>query len=57
MISARSGRTELTDILLTGDNIDTDIQENVRMYSCCVIEIGSETHTKYVTCRNNLNVH
>ena len=53
MISARSGRTELTDILLTGDNIDTDIQENVRIYSCCVIEIYSETHTKYVTCRNN----
>ena len=40
MIAARSGSTELTDILLTGDNIDTDIQENVRMYSCCVIEIG-----------------
>ena len=30
MISARSGRTEVTDILLTGDNIDPDIQENVR---------------------------
>ena len=32
MISARSGRTELTDILLTGEIIDTDIQENVRLF-------------------------
>ena len=31
MISARSGETELTDILLTGENIDPDIQENVRL--------------------------
>ena len=53
MTSARSRRTELTDILLTGDDIDTDIQKNVRMYSCCVIEIDSVTHTKYVTCRND----
>ena len=32
MISARSGRTEVTDILLTGENIDPDIQENVRLH-------------------------
>ena len=32
MISARSGRTELTDMLLTGEIIDTDIQENVRLF-------------------------
>ena len=31
MISARSGRTELTEILLTGEDIDLDIQENVRL--------------------------
>ena len=31
MISARSGRTEVTDILLTGEIIDPDIQENVRL--------------------------
>ena len=35
MISARNGWTELTDILLTGDNIDTDVQENVRLHSTC----------------------
>ena len=29
MILARSGGTEVTDILLTGENIDPDIQENV----------------------------
>ena len=43
MISARSWTTELTDILLTGDNIDTDIQENVRIFfwtlSCVIGQI------------------
>ena len=29
MISARSGRTHLTDILLSGHDIDPDIQETV----------------------------
>ena len=29
MISARSGRIEVTDILLSGHDIDPDIQENV----------------------------
>ena len=37
MISARSGKTELTDILLTGDNIDPDIQENVRLQTTSLI--------------------
>ena len=36
MVSARSGRTEVTDILLTGENIDPDIQENVRISSCAI---------------------
>ena len=31
MISARSWGHVLTDILLTGENIDIDIQENVRI--------------------------
>lgn len=31
MIAVRSGSTELTDILLTGDDINLDIQENVRI--------------------------
>ena len=37
MISARSGRTEVTDILLTGENIDPDIQENVRLQTTSLI--------------------
>ena len=37
MISAMSGRTELTDILLTGRDIDPDIQENVRLQTTSVI--------------------
>ena len=36
MILARSGRTEVTDILLTGENIDPDIQENVRISSYAI---------------------
>ena len=31
MIAARSGRTDLTNILLEGKHIDPDIQENVRI--------------------------
>ena len=37
MISARSGETELTDILITGENIDPDIQENVRLQTTSLI--------------------
>ena len=33
MVASRSGRHELTDILLTGPHIDVDIQENVRLVS------------------------
>ena len=29
MIAARSGRTDITDILLEGEHIDLDIQDNV----------------------------
>ena len=29
MIAARSGRTDITNILLEGEHIDPDIQENV----------------------------
>ena len=31
MIAARSGRTDITDIILEGEHIDLDIQENVRI--------------------------
>ena len=31
MIAARSGRSDITDILLEGEHIDLDIQENVRI--------------------------
>ena len=37
MISARSGDTEVTDIILTGENIDSDIQENVRLQTTSLI--------------------
>ena len=41
MIAARSGRTDITNILLNGEHIDLDIQENVRimyyMYICTYI--------------------
>ena len=30
MIAARSGRTDVTNILLEGEHIDLDIQENVK---------------------------
>ena len=33
MISARSGRSDVTDILVEGEHIDLDIQENVRIYN------------------------
>ena len=31
MIAARSGRTDITNILLEGEHIDLDIQENVSL--------------------------
>ena len=37
MMSARNGDTDLTDILLTGENIDPDIQENVRLQTTSLI--------------------
>ena len=37
MISAGNGETEVTDILLTGENIDPDIQENVRLQTTSLI--------------------
>ena len=30
MIAARSGRTDITNILLEGEHVNLDIQENVR---------------------------
>ena len=33
MIAARSGRTDITNILLEGEYIDLDIQENVRCHA------------------------
>ena len=32
MISSRGGRTDITNILLEGEHIDLDIQENVSVY-------------------------
>ena len=35
MIAARSGRTDITNILLEGEHIDLDIQENVSVL--CIV--------------------
>ena len=37
MISARGVRTDITNILLEGEHIDLDIQENV---SACVLKLN-----------------
>ena len=37
MISVRGGRTDITNILLEGEHIDLDIQENV---SVCVLKLN-----------------
>ena len=39
MIAARSGRTDITNILLEGEHIDLDIQDNVSVFSRLI-----ETH-------------
>ena len=46
MIAARSGRTDITNILLNGEHIDLDIQENVRiMYYMYVHNYGVYNNT------------
>ena len=46
MIAARSGRTDITNILLNGEHIDLDIQENVRiMYYMYVHDYGVYNNT------------
>ena len=40
MIAARSGRTDITNILLEGEHIDLDIQENVSVYCSQVMYIS-----------------
>ena len=62
MISARSGRSDVTDILVEGEHIDLDIQENVRIcnhvhvhtiYSIQGIQIhiqGIHIHIHTCTC-------
>ena len=36
MIAARSGRSDIADILLEGEHIDLDIQEIVGVYILCM---------------------
>ena len=52
MISARSGRSDVTDILVEGEHIDLDIQENVRI--CNHVQIysiqGIHIHIHTCTC-------
>ena len=40
MISARGGRTDITNILLEGEHIDLDIQENVSAHVLKLIHTG-----------------
>ena len=40
MIAARSGRTDITNILLEGEHIDLDIQENVSV----LLQASNEKH-------------
>ena len=47
MISARSERSDLTDFLLEGENIDIDIQENVRLL---ILQLVSFTYWSCVVC-------
>ena len=44
MVASRSGRHELTDILLTGPHIDVDIQENVRQQVMPYIATSHAVH-------------
>ena len=37
MISVRGGRTDITNILLEGEHIDLDIQENVSAHVCLLL--------------------
>ena len=40
MIAARSGRTDVTNILLDGEHIDLDIQENVSQEIIFIFILG-----------------
>ena len=54
MISARSGWTELTDILLIGESIDTDIQENVRLFRQYK---SQHAYCKFCCIKEHLHMH
>ena len=43
MIAARSGRTDITNILLEGEHIDLDIQENVSV----LLQAPNTSHKSY----------
>ena len=50
MISARSGRSDITDILVEGEHIDLDIQENVRI--CNHVHVHTHIYMyKYIVFR------
>ena len=48
MISARSERSDITDILVEGEHIDLDIQENVRIYKHVHIHIYTYMYMYFV---------
>ena len=63
MIAARSGRTDITNILLKGEHIDLDIQENVRHHvdlygdynvSCMSILVHCELLFPLITTENRM---
>ena len=47
MISARSGRTDITSILLEEEHTDLDIQDNVSVDFCDVVALASFTLLVY----------
>ena len=72
MISARSGRSDITDVLVEGEHIDLDIQENVRICTCtcmytCTCSMTFYTFTymyivsgiilTYSRRQNNVSIH
>ena len=56
MIAARSGRTDITNILLEGKHINLDIQENVSVYYIWLLPY-TETALKYKPSEQFMYAH
>ena len=57
MIAARSGRTDITNILLNGEHIDLDIQENVRIMYYLYVHIVNITLSVHNACMHTNLLH